>query len=139
MATGKLEKLPDTLENSASFHASRHRDPPTACELKQSLVSKDVHPAIDAEFMDIVDMAAGPDGSLYILDGDRVRVLSPNGVISTVAGTVGGPQIAVVHHLPAAADLGNEARGGHWGAKKGSQSVAKRGETHGSSLVRIRS
>ena len=52
-------------------------------------VSGDGGPAIDAEFLDIVDMAVGPDGSLYVVDGDRVRVVSPNGVISTVAGIPG--------------------------------------------------
>ena len=34
-------------------------------------------------------MGVGPDGSLYVLDGDRVRVVSPNGLISTVAGIRG--------------------------------------------------
>src|ERR1700728_3447536 len=43
-------------------------------------------PAIDAEFLDIEDMAVGPGGSLYVVDGDRVRVIYLNGVISTVAG-----------------------------------------------------
>jgi hypothetical protein len=42
-----------------------------------------------AELLDIEDMAVGPDGSLYIVDGDRVRVVSPDGVISTVAGIPG--------------------------------------------------
>jgi hypothetical protein len=52
-------------------------------------VSGDGGPAIGAEFLDIVDMAVGPDGSLYVVDGDRVRVVSPNGTISTVAGISG--------------------------------------------------
>jgi hypothetical protein len=52
-------------------------------------VSGDGGQAIDAEFLDIEDMAVGPDGSLYVLDGDRVRVVGPNGVISTVAGIPG--------------------------------------------------
>ena len=52
-------------------------------------VSGDGGPAVDAEFLDIVDMAVGPDGSLYVVDGDRVRVISPNGVISTIAGIAG--------------------------------------------------
>ena len=52
-------------------------------------VSGDGRPAIDAEFLDIEDMAVGPDGSLYVVDGDRVRVVSPNGVISTIAGVAG--------------------------------------------------
>jgi hypothetical protein len=34
-------------------------------------------------------MAVGPDGSLYVVDGDRVRVVNANGVISTVAGIPG--------------------------------------------------
>jgi hypothetical protein len=52
-------------------------------------VSGDGSQAIDAEFLDIGDMAVGPDGSLYVVDGDRVRDVSPNGVISTVAGIPG--------------------------------------------------
>jgi hypothetical protein len=52
-------------------------------------VSGDGGPAVDAEFLDIVDMAVGPDGSLYVVDGDRVRVVSPNGTISTIAGIAG--------------------------------------------------
>lgn len=54
-------------------------------------VSGDGGQAIDAEFLDIEDMAVGPDGSLYVVDGDRVRVVSPNGVISTLAGKPGVP------------------------------------------------
>jgi sugar lactone lactonase YvrE len=50
-------------------------------------------PAVDAEFLDIQDMAVGSDGSLYVVDGDRVRVVSPNGVISTVAGIPGQPNL----------------------------------------------
>jgi hypothetical protein len=52
-------------------------------------VSGDGGPAVDAELLDIVDMAVGPDGRLYLVDGDRVRVVSPSGVISTVAGIPG--------------------------------------------------
>jgi hypothetical protein len=52
-------------------------------------VSGDGAQAVDAEFLDIEDMAVGPNGSLYVLDGDRVRVVSANGVISTVAGIPG--------------------------------------------------
>jgi hypothetical protein len=54
-------------------------------------VSGDGGSAIDAEFLDIVDMAVGPDGNLYVVDGDRVRMVSSNGVISTVAGIPGIP------------------------------------------------
>ena len=52
-------------------------------------VSGDGGPAVDAEFLDIVDMAVGPDGSVYVVDGDRVRVVGPDGVISTIAGIAG--------------------------------------------------
>jgi hypothetical protein len=55
-------------------------------------VSGDGRSAINAEFLDIVDMAVGSDGSLYVVDGDRVRIVSPNGVISTVAGIPGMPK-----------------------------------------------
>jgi hypothetical protein len=48
--------------------------------------SGDGAPAVDAEFLDISDMAVAPNGSLYIVDGERVRVVTPNGMISTVAG-----------------------------------------------------
>jgi hypothetical protein len=54
-------------------------------------ISGDGGPAVDAAFLDIEDMAVGSDGSLYMVDGDRVRVVSPNGVISTVAGLPGLP------------------------------------------------
>jgi hypothetical protein len=52
-------------------------------------VSGDGGPAVAAEFEDIQDIAVGADGSLYILDGERVRVVDPSGVISTVAGIPG--------------------------------------------------
>jgi hypothetical protein len=52
-------------------------------------VSGDGGPAVDAEFLDVVDMAVGPEGSLYVVDGDRVRMVSTNGVISTIAGIAG--------------------------------------------------
>jgi hypothetical protein len=55
----------------------------------QKGVSGDGGPAVDAAFLDITDMAVGPDGSLYVVDGDRVRVVAPNGVISTIAGIPG--------------------------------------------------
>lgn len=52
-------------------------------------VSGDGGPAVDAELLDVSDLAVATDGSLYIADGDRVRVVSPDGVISTVAGVPG--------------------------------------------------
>ena len=65
-------------------------------------VTGDGGPAVDAEFLDIVDMAVGPDGSLYVVDGDRVRVVSPDGVISTIAGIAGmgtAPRAARAPHF----------------------------------------
>lgn len=43
-------------------------------------------PAVDADLSDVSDLAFSPGGSLYIVDGGRVRVVSPNGVIDTIAG-----------------------------------------------------
>jgi RHS repeat-associated protein len=49
----------------------------------------DGYPATQAQLNDPQGIAVGPDGSLYIADsGDlRVRLVSPDGVISTLAGT----------------------------------------------------
>ncbi len=45
-------------------------------------------PATQAQFMIPVDVAVGPDGSLYIADwlSGRIRRVGPDGIISTVAG-----------------------------------------------------
>jgi len=70
-------------------------------------------PAIHAELLDIVDMAVGPDGSLYVVDGDRVRVVNPSGVISTVAGIPGTgnpPQCCSGMTLPPPIVSGTPAR-----------------------------
>lgn len=44
-------------------------------------------PAIEARFADISALALGPDGSLYLLDGRRIRRIDPSGIVTTVAGT----------------------------------------------------
>jgi RHS repeat-associated protein len=46
-------------------------------------------PATQAQLANPFGLAIGPDGSLYIaeFDGHRVRRVSPNGIITTVAGT----------------------------------------------------
>jgi RHS repeat-associated protein len=46
-------------------------------------------PALQARFVDIYNNAVGPDGSIYIADeaGNRIRKVSPAGIITTVAGT----------------------------------------------------
>jgi glucose/arabinose dehydrogenase len=45
--------------------------------------------AIDAALARPVDVAVGPDGSLYVADhgNHRIRKVDPNGIITTVAGT----------------------------------------------------
>lgn len=48
--------------------------------------SGDGGPAVDAELSAVSDIAFSSGGSLYIVDGGRVRVVSPNGVIRTIAG-----------------------------------------------------
>ncbi len=49
-------------------------------------------PATAAALRNPSGTAIGPDGSLYIADygNDRIRKVSPDGVISTIAGSVGG-------------------------------------------------
>ena len=53
--------------------------------------SGDGGPGIDAELSDMGSLAVDGAGNLYIADADRVRRVSPSGVITTVAGggTVG--------------------------------------------------
>jgi hypothetical protein len=47
-------------------------------------------PAIEASFEWLSDMVFGPDGSLYLAEGPRVRRIDPNGVIQTIAGSQSG-------------------------------------------------
>jgi hypothetical protein len=48
--------------------------------------SGDSGPAVDAELSGVSDIAFAANGTLYIADGHRVRTVSPNGVIRTIAG-----------------------------------------------------
>jgi hypothetical protein len=48
--------------------------------------SGDGGPAVKARLSYVSGLAVSPGGSLYIVDGGRVRVVTPNGVIRTVAG-----------------------------------------------------
>jgi hypothetical protein len=48
--------------------------------------SGDGRSALSAELSTVSGLAFSPAGSLYMVDGGRVRVVRPNGVISTVAG-----------------------------------------------------
>ena len=47
-------------------------------------------PADEAEFGAIEHLALAPDGDLYIIDGPRIRRLSPSGWVSTLAGGTWG-------------------------------------------------
>jgi hypothetical protein len=48
--------------------------------------SGDGGPAVDAALAGVSDIAFAPNGTLYIADGHRVRTVSRNGVIRTIAG-----------------------------------------------------
>jgi RHS repeat-associated protein len=74
-------------------------------------------PAVDAVMENTADCAQGPDGSVYILDGNGVvRRVDPNGIISTVAGIVltpsffstgnNGPPLAATFINPAGVRVG---------------------------------
>jgi len=56
--------------------------------------------AMKAELSDISDLAVGPNGTLYIADGDRVRTVSRDGVIRTIAGN-GRPARTIANGTPA--------------------------------------
>ena len=45
--------------------------------------------AIYASFSDVTDTAVGSDGSIYVVDDYRIRKISPDGMITTVAGNGG--------------------------------------------------
>ncbi len=75
--------------------------------------SGDFGPAVDAELNDPWGMAVAPDGTIYVADNgnDRIRAISPLGIITTVAGDgqtgsagMGGPAVdAEVGHPDAVA------------------------------------
>jgi hypothetical protein len=48
--------------------------------------SGDGGPAVSAELSGISDLAFAADGTLYVADSGRVRTISPDGVIRTIAG-----------------------------------------------------
>jgi hypothetical protein len=49
--------------------------------------SGDGGPAVKAELSDISDLAVAPDGTLYIADGGRIRMVNRDGVVRTLAGS----------------------------------------------------
>lgn len=69
-------------------------------------------PAIDARFVSLSGIAVAPDGTIYVADGDanRLRVITPDGIIRTLAGTgapgyVGDGQPAITAKLDAPSAL----------------------------------
>jgi RHS repeat-associated protein len=48
--------------------------------------SGDGGPAVEASFSNLGDVAVGPDGALFIVDGYQIRRVRSDGVIETVAG-----------------------------------------------------
>jgi uncharacterized protein (TIGR03437 family) len=70
-------------------------------------VSGDGGPAIDASFDFLESVAADASGNLYIGDNDRIRRITPDGIIHPLAGTGtagyagdGGPALAAQLHMP---------------------------------------
>lgn len=53
-------------------------------------------PAVHAELSAVSDLVFAPDGSLYIADGGRVRVVSRDGVIRTIAGDGRAPRMLTI-------------------------------------------
>ena len=77
----------------------------------------DNKPATDALLLQPQDVALGPDGSVYIADlnNNRVRRVTPDGIITTVAGNGlggyggdGGPAIAATVGAPQALAVGSD-------------------------------
>lgn len=62
--------------------------------------SGDGGPALDARLSTVSSLAFSPNGSLYLVDGGRVRVISTSGLIQTVAGD-GGPPRRIADSTPA--------------------------------------
>ena len=72
-------------------------------------------PATQATFKSPIDVAVGPDGSFYVVEysGNYVRKVTPDGIISTIAGTGqrgfggdGGPATAAVLNVPTGVAVG---------------------------------
>ncbi len=54
-------------------------------------------PAINASFRGPSALAADAFGNLFLADGFRVRKVSPDGIITTVAGTDRAPHLGIVN------------------------------------------
>jgi hypothetical protein len=72
--------------------------------------SGDDGPAYKAELSNVSQIAFAPGGSLYIVDGARVRVVNTRGIIHTVAGDGGGsrPHAIVSGTSALSASLGSQ-------------------------------
>jgi hypothetical protein len=77
--------------------------------------SGDGGPALRAELANVSELAFAPNGSLYIVDGGRVRVISRDGLIRTIAGNgigLAGASPRIAGGTPAlAAPLGADHQG----------------------------
>lgn len=69
--------------------------------------SGDGGPATSATFFSTLGITLGPDGSIYIIAGNRIRRVGPDGIISTVAGSEqasfsgdGGPATSATLDMP---------------------------------------
>jgi DNA-binding beta-propeller fold protein YncE len=75
-------------------------------------------PAAAAQLGRVADVAVGPDGRVYIADSDNdcVRVVSPDGIIATLAGRCGtpgfegddGPATAALLDRPSGVEVGRQ-------------------------------
>jgi hypothetical protein len=102
--------------------------------------SGDGGPAINAQFLDISDLAVAPNGSLYIVDGERVRVVIPTGVISTVAGVPGELKPTKVYKQPPPVPNGTPARSTSIGQNGAAIALSEQGELYistGLQLLRL--
>ena len=61
-------------------------------------------PATEADLLGIASVAVGPDGSVYVLAGNRLRKIDPGGFIDTIAGDGSCPNEAFTGEGGPAAD-----------------------------------
>ena len=74
--------------------------------------SGDGGPAVRAELSSVSDLVFAPDGTLYVADGGRVRTISPDGVIRTIAGNGHSPRTITSGTPALSAPLGTAATDG---------------------------
>lgn len=68
-------------------------------------------PAVRAELSAVSDLVFAPDGSLYIADGGRVRAVSRDGVIRTIAGDGRAPRMITQTVVTCCGRLGDTITG----------------------------